>query len=188
MNNSPEYPDCAQKVIHPRRKYLLNGFAVAAALGGFALAWKAFRISDEPEFIETGFWKLEFETPGGQRLQLNSLRGKPLLLNFWATWCPPCIEELPLLNAFYRMNSGSNWQVLGLAIDEPGAVQRFLARNPVAFPIALAGASAIGVSKSLGNPSGALPFTVLINAAGQIVRRKIGRLSSDDLSQWWVNS
>jgi len=91
-------------------------------------------------------------------LRLQDFRGKPLLLNFWATWCPPCIEELPLINAFYVNQKARGWQVIGLAVDRPAAVKGFLQKTPLNFPIALAGTTGGELATKLGNPSGALPF------------------------------
>lgn len=184
MNDSAAIPDVASTASHRRRRWLLNAVAVATTLGGFSLAWRTYQSAHKPQSLESSFWELEFVTPTGQRLRLGALRGKPLLLNFWATWCPPCIEELPLLSSFYHEQSGNNWQVLGLAIDDADAVERYLAQKPVAFPVAMGGASGLALSKSLGNLTGALPFTVVINPIGQVVQRKMGRLSLHDLRTW----
>lgn len=184
MNDSAAITDVAQTISYRRRRWLLNAVAGAATLGGFSLAWHTYQSARKPQTLESGFWELEFATPAGQRLRLDAFRGKPLLLNFWATWCPPCIEELPLLSNFYREQSVNNWQVLGLAIDDADTAQRFLAQNPVTFPVAMGGASGLAMSKSLGNSAGALPFTVVINSIGQVVHRKMGRLSIHDLGTW----
>ena len=184
MNDSIASSKVAQSASPGRRSWLLRGMVGAATLGGFSLAWYTYRPAHRLQTVESSFWELEFPTPTGQRLRLDALRGKPLVLNFWATWCPPCIEELPLLSSFYREQSANNWQVLGLAIDDRDAVQRFLAQNPVMFPVVMGGAGGLAMSKSLGNSNGALPYTVVINPIGQIVQRKMGRLSTHDLRAW----
>jgi thiol-disulfide isomerase/thioredoxin len=130
------------------------------------------------------FWGLTLDTPQGQRLDLGSLRGRPLLINFWATWCPPCVEELPLLNAFYRQNSAKGWQIVGIAVDRLAPVQAFLQRLPLDFPVVLSGMDGLNLSKQFGNQVGGLPFTVLVGADGVILNRKIGKLSEADLAQW----
>uniref|UniRef100_UPI0035B22D43 TlpA disulfide reductase family protein n=1 Tax=Hylemonella sp. TaxID=2066020 RepID=UPI0035B22D43 len=129
-------------------------------------------------------WGLEFDTPAGTRLALQNLRGRPLLINFWATWCPPCVEELPLLDAFYRENESKGWQVVGIAVDKLAPVQSFLARQPLAFPVVLAGMEGLNLSKNLGNQAGGLPFSVLLGTDGTILHRKIGKLSEQDLQLW----
>ena len=113
-----------------------------------------------------------------------NFKGKPLLLNFWATWCPPCIEELPMIQAFWRENATHGHQVVALAIDQPSAVRRFLERQPLGFAVGLAGLEGTNLAKSLGNSAGGLPFTVFFKADGSIWRQKMGQLTPDDFSQW----
>ena len=127
---------------------------------------------------------MNFETPDGQLRAMNSFRGKPLLLNFWATWCPPCIEELPLLDAFFQEHKASGWQVLGLAVDQPSAVRKWLQAKPLSFAVGMAGLTGTELSKSLGNLAGGLPFTVAFGASGALLVRKTGKVSKDDLKQW----
>src|SRR5438128_2664895 len=107
---------------------------------------------------------MSFDTPDGAQLSMQALRGRPLLLNFWATWCPPCVEEMPLLDRFFRQSGSKSWQVVGLAIDQPSAVRNFLKKTPVTFPIGLAGLGGTELAKSLGNEVGGLPFTVAVGA------------------------
>jgi thiol-disulfide isomerase/thioredoxin len=167
-----------------RRGLLYSGVAVAAALAGAGLAWRRWSPDPKQPDVAAALWPLSFDTPSGGRLELQALRGKPLLLNFWATWCPPCIEEMPMLDAFFRENSVKSWQVVGLAIDQPSAVRAFLARTPVSFPVGLAGLGGSELSKALGNLAGGLPFSVVISSAGEVLQRKIGRVSTAELAQW----
>jgi thiol-disulfide isomerase/thioredoxin len=127
---------------------------------------------------------LRFETPQGQVLAMQSLRGRPLLINFWATWCPPCVEELPLIESFYRTHAPRRWQVVALAVDQPSAVRQFLARGPVSFPVGMAGLEGTALTRSLGNLSGGLPFTVVLGPEGQVRQRRMGRLTAEELAQW----
>jgi thiol-disulfide isomerase/thioredoxin len=115
---------------------------------------------------------------------LADLKGQPLILNFWATWCAPCVKEMPLLDGFYREHRARGWQVVGLAVDSPTPVREFLGKLPVSFPIGLAGLNGVELSRSLGNPSGALPFSVLFDRGGRAVVRKLGLLKPADLADW----
>lgn len=168
-----------------RRRLLRSALAGAAVLGGAGLFWWQAKHSDKVgEVLDPAFWQLNFAKPDGGSLPMNSLRGKSLLLNFWATWCPPCIEELPLLSRFYEENSAKGWQVLGLAVDQLAPVKHFLMQNPVTFPIALAGLAGIETSRTLGNLQGGLPFTVVVGSDGLLRHRKIGQITAGELSAW----
>jgi thiol-disulfide isomerase/thioredoxin len=170
------------------RRMLLGGAAATAALAGAGVAWWRLEQNGGIDFganaVPSAFWAMEFDTPAGQRLSMSSLRGKPLLLNFWATWCPPCVEELPLLDSFYQAHRSGGWQVLGLAVDQPSAVRKWLQAKPLGFPVGLAGFDGTELSKSLGNVSGSLPFSVVFGASGEVRHRKLGQVQAADLKEW----
>ena len=172
--------------VHQAAAWSRRGWLTAA--GGLAMLGASMRgasaVSKSLKPAETAFWQQKFNQVDGQILSMANFKGKPLLVNFWATWCPPCLAELPLLNAFYAENGSKNWQVLGLAVDQVAPVQRFLARSPLSFPVAMAGIDGTDLSRSLGNLSGGLPFTVVFGPAGDVRHRKIGRLSPGDLAAW----
>ncbi|MGZ5193862.1 MAG: TlpA family protein disulfide reductase [Ramlibacter sp.] len=164
-----------------RRRLLQIGVGAAAALAGAGVAWWKWQPGDA---AADSLWAMSFDTPSGGTLSIQSLRGKPLLVNFWATWCPPCVDELPLIDGFYRENSKKSWQVVGLAVDQPSAVRAFLQRTPVTFPIGLAGLGGTELARALGNTGGGLPFTVVLGADGHVRQRRIGRIAPGDLAQW----
>lgn len=168
-----------------RRTALAVGVGALAAALGAGLAWQRFAL-DEPDPAD--FWQQSFATPEGGNIRAADLRGRPLLVNFWATWCPPCIEELPLLSRTYDKKKADGWQMIGLAIDQPDLVQRFLGRTPVSFPVALAGAGGVSLAKSLGNSAGGLPFTVIFDAQGKIRARKLGQVKPAELTAWLTGS
>lgn len=171
-----------------RRNMLYGGVAAAAGLAGASAAWWKFQphdvVAGEPERAAESFWGLSFDTPDGQNLPMRSFRGKMVLVNFWATWCPPCVEELPLLDYFYQENKDKNIQVVGLAVDQPSAVRTWLQSKPLNFPVGMAGLAGTELSKSLGNQTGGLPFTVVFGASGKLLHRKLGQVSPEDLALW----
>ena len=168
-----------------RRQWaLLAGVGVASAAAGGGWAWWRGRPTAAEQDAGSAFWDRSFETPVGETLSIQSLRGNPLLVNFWATWCPPCIAELPLLDGFYRENASKNWKVLGIAVDQLASVKGFLERSPVTFPVAMAGQGGIELARSLGNLHGGLPFSVLFGADGRILHRKMGQVTDGDLRAW----
>ena len=96
----------------------------------------------------------------------------------------PASSELPLLDRFHRGQSADGWQVVGLAVDNRGPVQEFLAKRPVSFPIGLAGAGGVELARHLGNGAGALPFTAVFDRRGTLVQRKLGVIEPGDLQRW----
>ena len=175
-----------------RRSFLYGGVAAAAGLAGVGLAWRHGLAPQDtrPEAQAVkgaepdSFWSLSFDTPDGKKLAMSSFRGKLLLVNFWATWCPPCVEELPLLNAFYQDNKSKNLQILGLAVDQPSAVRKWLAARPLDFAVGMAGLDGTELSKSLGNQAGSLPFSAIFAPSGGLLHRKTGKVSAEDLRLW----
>lgn len=167
-----------------RRHWLMAGVAGAAAAAGAGVAWWRLRSHAAERGAEAAFWASQFEGPNGETVDLQAWRGKPLLVNFWATWCPPCVEELPLLNAFHQQHAARGWQVLGLAVDQPNAVLRFMEKLPLSFPVGMAKLAGAELSRSLGNATGALPFTVVMGRDGSVHDRKLGKVSRVDLDRW----
>ena len=167
-----------------RRTWVGVGVAAVAAAAGGGLAWWRHEPQRVLSAAEQAFWAATLNDPLGQPVDFNAMRGRPLLLNFWATWCPPCVQELPMLNAFYQANAPRGWQVVGLAVDQPKAVQSFMKKLPLSFPVAMAGFNGVELSRSLGNPNGSLPYTVVMDRSGQVVHQKVGRVSEEDLAEW----
>ncbi|ODU98962.1 MAG: redoxin [Rubrivivax sp. SCN 70-15] len=168
-----------------RRSWLVAGAGAAAAAAG--VGWQLRRERQHQEQAERGLaslWPLRFPRPEGGELALADFRGRPLLINFWAPWCPPCVKELPALNRFQKAFAAQGWQVVGLAIDEPPPVRAFLKKLPLDFPVGIAGFAGADLSRRLGNADGALPFTVILDAAGHVARRQLGESQYEDLVRW----
>lgn len=190
--NAPQ-PDPVQPETPPsnpaggRRSLLVAGVALGGlALGGGVAWWLRSRGVPEKSADATGdpFWAMQWQTPDGSPLAMASFKGRPLLLNFWATWCAPCVEELPLLNEFYRQNRADGWQVLALAVDRPEPVRAFLRQMPLDFPVAMAATAGADLGRTLGNVAGGLPFSVVVGSQGLVLQRKLGKLKPADLEAW----
>ncbi len=110
--------------------------------------------------------------------------GKPLLVNVWASWCGPCVKEMPELERFSREQDANGVQVVGLALDTPEAVGEFLARVPVGYPIVLDTPGPADASVRLGNARGLLPYSVLVGADGRIAKRKLGPFEAGEIQDW----
>jgi thiol-disulfide isomerase/thioredoxin len=185
----PESTDSSSNPISGQRanRRVFIGAAAAAALAGLGVAlWRngGESTGGPSAGVADAVWSQQWLTPTGEALPMQTFFGRPLLLNFWATWCPPCVEELPLINAFYRQNKANGWQVLGLAVDKVSPVQIFLQKMPLDFPIGMAGLGGAELGRNLGNLTGGLPFTVVFGADGVVLHRKMGRVTAEDLDAW----
>ena len=163
-----------------RRALVIAAAGAAAATAGGAL-WQWQGRSDP---ASAALWGLQFDRPDGSALAMATFRGRPLLLNFWATWCPPCVKELPLIDQFQREQRARGWQVVGLAVDQRAPVLTFLQKQPVAFDVGLAGLEGTDLARSLGNAGGGLPFTIAFDRRGGVIERKLGTLKPEDLARW----
>jgi thiol-disulfide isomerase/thioredoxin len=173
-----------------RRGWVLGGVAAAAAAAGVGWQLGRQRRGDGSAAAAggagaaAGLWQMSFPRPDGGTLSMARYAGAPLVLNFWATWCPPCVKEMPELDRWARQVRATGVQVIGLAIDSPTPVREFLARTPVSYAIALAGFEGTDLSRSLGNEQGALPFTAVFDRHGRLVHRKLGQTGFDELTRW----
>ena len=166
-----------------RRTWLAAGVGVLAAAAGVGLAWRRWSPSadsDDPG----GLWQMRFARPEGGELALADWRGSPLVLNFWATWCVPCIRELPALQRFRREYEPQGWRVLALAVDAPVPVLEFMARFKLDLPVAMAGTGGLELMRVLGNTQGGLPFSVVLDTNGRVRERKLGETFYEDLVRW----
>ncbi len=124
---------------------------------------------------------LQFARPDATAFDLASLRGKPAVINFWATWCPPCRDELPELAALHSKTGGA---FVGLAVEDNLKFSAEFARvEDVTYPIVGGRDAAIALMKTLGNTHAVMPYTVLIDSAGEVVWARKGRLPMDELEQ-----
>jgi thiol-disulfide isomerase/thioredoxin len=121
----------------------------------------------------------------GRRRELAEWRGRPLLLNFWASWCAPCVREMPILDRYAANQPANGTQVVGIALDDLAAVKAFLQQTPVRYPTLIEAAGSTDSSVRLGNIRAVLPFSVLIDADGRISRLRTGEFDdAGELLDW----
>lgn len=117
----------------------------------------------------------------GKPQPLAQWKGKPLLVNFWASWCAPCVSEMPELSELAAKDGGKHVNVIGIGIDSPTNLAEFARKIKISYPLYVGGMGGTDLARALGNPSGGLPFTVLIGADGQVRKTYLGRLKFDQV-------
>jgi thiol-disulfide isomerase/thioredoxin len=118
----------------------------------------------------------------GDMQSISQWSGKPLLINFWATWCAPCRREMPLLQTLHTEQSRTGLQVVGIAIDRQADVARYITESGISYPILWGEGDAVAVSDSLGVPEIGLPFTLLVSSDNQILTLYVGELMREQLA------
>jgi thiol-disulfide isomerase/thioredoxin len=122
---------------------------------------------------------------GGNRVELpGNFLGRRLLVNVWASWCAPCIKEMPELQRFAVQQPANGVQVVGIALDDADAVAAFLKRVAVSYPILLDVPGPADAGVRLGNPKGVLPYSVLISADGRLLKQRIGPFGHGEIEAW----
>lgn len=124
-----------------------------------------------------------FPDEHGQSKALKEYQGKTVVLNFWATWCEPCRDEMPELSALHEAYAGKNVVVLGIAIDDVNAINEFTKQTQVKYPLFAADMTGMELASNLGNNKGVLPYTVIIKADGTVHKTYFGRISKDLLEK-----
>ncbi|HYN53372.1 MAG TPA: TlpA disulfide reductase family protein [Methylotenera sp.] len=133
---------------------------------------------DENKSLSTqAFFTVNLPNENGVSQALSQYKGKIIVLNFWATWCPPCREEMPELSQLHQEYVNKNVVVLGVAIDEIGLVKEFAKATPVSYPLFAAEDEGMALGNALGNNKGVLPYTIIIDTKGNVVKTYFGRVS-----------
>jgi thiol-disulfide isomerase/thioredoxin len=124
---------------------------------------------------------VELPDPAGKPQRIDQWRGRVLVVNFWATWCVPCREEMPLFIKAQDQLGPKGLQFVGIAVDQPDKAQRFAQELGVNYPTLIGGLGAIELSKELGNKLMALPFTIVIDRRGRVAHTQLGPIKPDQL-------
>jgi alkyl hydroperoxide reductase subunit AhpC len=162
---------------------MIGGISLLALLAGvFSSQWiSQTGMASDPSI--KAFFANPWQTPDGKPANSENWRGKVLVLNFWASWCPPCVEEMPALDRIAQEYASKNVLIVGIGIDSPSNIREFLQKTPVSYPIVLGGLEGSNLSKQMGNTQGALPYTVVINSKGKSIYTKLGKISEEELKK-----
>jgi thiol-disulfide isomerase/thioredoxin len=167
-------------------KKLLTGLAYLLVMLslGFAIfhyflnpANLASQSSENQQLSTVAFFGANLPDENGVNQALSQYQGKIIILNFWATWCPPCREEMPELSQLHDDYKDKNVVVLGVAIDEIGLVKEFAQTTPVSYPLFAAENEGMALGSNLGNNKGVLPYTLIIGSDGKVIKTYFGRIS-----------
>jgi len=112
----------------------------------------------------------------GQVVSVESFDGQVLLVNFWATWCAPCVEEMPMLSRLHQDYAARGFSVVGIALDEPQRAREFAQELGVGYPLLFGLAEAMVVGRRYGNGTGMLPYSVLVDSSGIVRWTRLGVL------------
>ena len=150
----------------------LTAAAAGALIGVFALQSS----SGAAELLAAPFRDLS-----GKTRRLIEWQGRVLVCNFWATWCAPCREEIPLLIAAQRQYDHKHLRIVGIGIDSAAKIAEFSKQLGINYPLLIAESSGVEAMKRLGNKAGGLPYTVIFDRGGSIALRKLGAFSGPEL-------
>jgi thiol-disulfide isomerase/thioredoxin len=162
-----------------RRAWLVGGVALAALALGAGTAWYQLRPTANTD--GSAILGLVLPDANGQQQAMAQWRGKVLVVNFWATWCAPCREEMPQFVRIQTRDTAKGVQFVGIAVDDAAKVRDFAQEIGLNYPSLIGGFGAIELSKTLGNRLSALPFTVVLDRDGRVALTHLGPLKPRDL-------
>jgi thiol-disulfide isomerase/thioredoxin len=157
--------------------------AVAATALGAGVYVQLTRLSPESPAQGTPAALARIQLPdlAGKPVTLAAWQGKVLVINFWATWCGPCRQEIPGLIGIQRKHAANGVQVVGIAVDQADKVQKYAKEIGINYPVLVAGMDGANLARDLGNRTGALPFTVVLDRTGKLVKSHLGLITEQEL-------
>jgi peroxiredoxin len=164
-----------------KNNMLLTAIAVLFAVLG--VMWGSYRLHPQtPEASVTGnLFASSMKDTHGQLQHLSQWKNKTLIVNFWATWCAPCVQEMPELSSLQSEIASRNIQIIGIGIDSAGNIAEFSTKYKITYPLYVGGLDASELSRQLGNQAGGLPFTLLVDREGRVKKTYLGRLKIGEL-------
>lgn len=161
---------------------MLAAVSASAAMG--VAAWLRARAAQKDARAGQGLYAVSFDDADGHAQSLAQWRGKWLVVNFWATWCAPCVAELPDLEKMQQEFAGRNVAVLGIGIEDRERVRQFRDRLGLHMTLLAGGYDALGLARTLGDSQGELPYTALLSVDGQLLQTQTGALRPGQLRNW----
>jgi len=159
-------------------------FALLIVISGLAVRHFVLNPAVQPQAASTeAFLAAAFTGLDGQLQPIAQWKGKIIIVNFWATWCPPCLEEMPELSKLHDQYQDQGLIVLGISSDELEKIREFAHKTPVSYPLLSGDLDAMSLSESLGNSKGVLPYTAIIAPDGRIVKTYFGLVNQPLLEQ-----
>jgi thiol-disulfide isomerase/thioredoxin len=167
-----------------RRGFVVAALSIAAALGYGYHVVRQLQSAAMPEIAPMAVKRLYATTlpdTAGKLYRFSDWQGKVLVVNFWATWCPPCRAEMPAFSRVQEKLAVAGVQFVGIGIDSPAAIRDFAQEFPMSYPLVIGGADGVALYQGLGNQNGALPQTVIFARDGEPVFARLGMVSEREL-------
>lgn len=158
-------------------KILKPLFFILAALALALLSRHFANPNSDNNLSSAPLYATQLANTEGKIQNFEQYRGKIIIVNFWATWCPPCKEEMPELIALQQSYQDKNVVILGIALDEPAMVAEYLKTSPVNYAVFADEVKGSLLGEQLGNDKGVLPYTVIVDSQGNIVLKHFGRIN-----------
>jgi thiol-disulfide isomerase/thioredoxin len=166
-----------------RRSVILVAIVAALALAAGLVVSRQQHRQEAPAPGAELFYQQSLLDAAGTAHAMSEHRGKVVVVNFWATWCVPCVKEIPDFSKVHAAAAG-RVAFVGLGIDSPDNIKAFTERFHPSYPLVAAGATGSDVARAFGDDAGALPFTVVLDGAGRIVASHLGQVDEDTLNRW----
>jgi thiol-disulfide isomerase/thioredoxin len=165
------------------RNVTIAALALAAAGAGLAVNQMGAQAAASPTLSADNLYTKSFPDAGGKAYPLSALKGHVVVINFWATWCVPCVKEIPELSKI-SASYGKKVQFIGIGIDHADKIAEFEKTTPASYPLLVADTGGTDLVREFGDNAGGLPFTIVIDAKGVVRETKMGPVDEEELRGW----